>query len=128
LVGAGGCCHPDGDAVDGGGLSKLATVSRFPTSMGLKGSGNGKHTPSCQLRHRLGAQSIIAKIDESNIASTHTPKVDGMWDASLSARVRPSADKSTLRSKQLLDEFEQLYMIHVVDRDRLEKELDKASK
>ena len=56
------------------------------------------------------------------------PKVDGMWDASLSVRVRPSADKSTLRSKQLLDEFEQLYMIHVVDRDRLEKELDKASK
>jgi hypothetical protein len=55
------------------------------------------------------------------------PKVDGMWDASLSARVRPSADKSTLRSKQLLDEFEQLYTIHVVDRDRLEKELDKAA-
>lgn len=72
MVGAGGCCHPDGDAVDGGGLSKLATVSRFPTSIGSKGSGNGKHTPSCQLRHRLGAQSIIAKIDASNIASTHS--------------------------------------------------------
>jgi hypothetical protein len=35
-----------GDAADGGGLSELATVSRFPTSIGLKGSGNGKHTRS----------------------------------------------------------------------------------
>jgi hypothetical protein len=36
----------DGDAADRGGLSELATVSRFPTSIGLKGSGNGKHTRS----------------------------------------------------------------------------------
>src|SRR4029077_3461945 len=43
---AGGCGHLDGDAADGGGLSELATVSRFPTSIGLKGSGNGKHTRS----------------------------------------------------------------------------------
>jgi hypothetical protein len=34
----------------------------------------------------------------------------------------------TATSKQLLDQFEQLYMLHVADRDRLEKELDEASK
>jgi hypothetical protein len=34
----------------------------------------------------------------------------------------------TATSKQLLDQFEQLYTLHVADRDRLEKELDEASK
>jgi hypothetical protein len=29
--------------------------------------------------------------------------------------------------KKLLEQFEQLYMMHVADRDRLEKELDEAS-
>jgi hypothetical protein len=31
-------------------------------------------------------------------------------------------------SKELLFQFEQLYAMHVADRDRLEKELDQASK
>jgi len=34
----------------------------------------------------------------------------------------------TATSKQLLDQFKHLYRMHVADRDRLEKELDEASK
>ena len=34
----------------------------------------------------------------------------------------------TATSKQLLDQFEELYTMHVAERDRLEKELDEASK
>jgi len=41
-------------------------------------------------------------------------------------RERDGHDTAT--SKQLLDQFEQLYRMHVADRDRLEKELDEASK
>jgi hypothetical protein len=41
-------------------------------------------------------------------------------------RERDGHDTAT--SRQLLDQFEQLYMLHVADRDRLEKELDEASK
>src|SRR5262249_60608620 len=40
--GAGGCGHLDGHAANGGGLSEVATVSGFPTSIGLEGSGNGE--------------------------------------------------------------------------------------
>ena len=34
----------------------------------------------------------------------------------------------TATSKQLLNQFEELYRMHVAERDRLEKELDEASK
>jgi hypothetical protein len=34
----------------------------------------------------------------------------------------------TATSKQLLDQFEELYRMHVADRDRLEQELDEISK
>src|SRR5262249_39128875 len=34
----------------------------------------------------------------------------------------------TARTKQLLDQFKRLYRMHVADGDRLEKELDEASK
>jgi sRNA-binding protein len=36
--------------------------------------------------------------------------------------------RDTTTSKQLLDQFEQTYRLHVTDRDRLEKELVEASK
>jgi hypothetical protein len=41
-------------------------------------------------------------------------------------RERDGHDTAT--SKQLLDQFEQLYVMHVADRDRLEKELDEVWK
>jgi hypothetical protein len=41
-------------------------------------------------------------------------------------RERDGHDTAT--SKRLLDQFEQLYALHVTDRDRLEKALDEASK
>ena len=44
----------------------------------------------------------------------------------VSQRERDGHD--TAMSKQLLDQFEHLYRMHVADRDRLEKELDEASK
>jgi hypothetical protein len=41
-------------------------------------------------------------------------------------RERDGHDTAT--SKQLLDQFEELYRMHVADRDRLEQELDEISK
>jgi hypothetical protein len=51
----------------------LGTCYRFPVPhfYRLEGKRKRETYPSCQLRHRLGTQSIIAQIDASNIASTH---------------------------------------------------------
>ena len=55
-------------------LQFLGTCYRFPVPhfYRLEGKRKRETHPFCRLRDRLRTQSIIAKIDLSNIASTHT--------------------------------------------------------
>jgi hypothetical protein len=56
---------------------------------------------------------------------------EGKWHIALQREIVAERERDghdTSMSKQLLDQFQQIYALYVAERDRLEKELDEASK
>jgi hypothetical protein len=105
------------DELTVGGLKRTRQRASLPPErLGAIGRCPGMPDRTLILDHLAQAQRHVAEA-ERHVANQREI---------VAQRERDGHDTAT--SKRLLDQFEQLYALHVTDRDRLEKALDEASK